>query len=181
MKRVIWHVSMSLDGFIAGPGDSMDWVFRDRTPNPEAVDVIGTIGAALAGRRMWEIANPGGIYTGRRRLYGGAWQGPVFILTHNPPATSPDPDIAFLSGDIRDAVATGLAAAGEKDLLVLGATTARQCLDAGLVDDILVHLIPVLLGDGVRFLERPGPEIDLETVSVTRAGGVANLRYKVLK
>lgn len=137
---------MSLDGFIAGPGDSMDWVFDFATPE-EFPAIIAATGAMLSGRRSYDVGQrDAGKPSGE--AYGGAWQGPSFVLTHRPPA---DPDVTFLSGDIEPAVAIATAAAGDRDLVVVGADVSRQCLDRGLVDEILVLVLPVLLGAGTRF------------------------------
>ena len=86
------------------------------------------------------------------------FSGPLFVLTHRPPEP-PDPDVTFLSGDIGEAVATALNAAGGKNLEILGADVAGQCLRRGLVDEILVYVLPVLLGDGIPLLV-PGPRQD---------------------
>ena len=77
-------------------------------------------------------------------------QARFFVLTHKPP-DPPDPEVTFLSGDIGEAVATALDAADGKNLEILGADVAGQCLRRGLVDEILVYVMPVLLGDGIRF------------------------------
>jgi dihydrofolate reductase len=92
-----------------------------------------------------------------------------------------DLDVTYLSGDIGEAVATALAAAGGKDLQILGADVAGQCLRRGLVDEILVHVLPVLLGDGVRCSSPGLARIDLEPVSSTDADGVTMLRFRVRK
>ena len=84
------------------------------------------------------------------------FSGPMFLLTHRPPEP-PDPEVTYLTGDIGDAVATALDAAGGKNLEILGADVAGQCLRRGLVDEILVYVIPVLLGDGIRFSPRASP------------------------
>ncbi len=106
----------------------------------------------------------------------------MFVLTHEAPDDEEDPTITFLSGDVRKAVATALEAARGKNVLVIGANVARQCIEEGLVDEILVHLAPLLLGDGVRLFDRPGAApVDLETTSVTQAGQLANLRFRVVK
>jgi len=106
--------------------------------------------------------------------------GPIFVLTHQPP-DPPDPDVTYLSGDIGEAVATALAAAGGKDLQILGADVAGQCLRRGLVDEILVYVLPVLLGDGVRFSSPGLARTGLEPVSSTHADGVTILRFRVRK
>jgi dihydrofolate reductase len=167
---------MSLDGFIAGPGDAMDWVFRYAGPNPVTDEVIARTGALLIGRRTYE-----GAKTEAGKPYGGAWSGSQFVLTHDDPATAAA-DFTFISGDLKSVVATVKAAAGEKDVVIFGANTGQQCIAEGLVDEILVHLAPLLLGDGVRLYGRPGARpIALETIDVSRAGPVVNLRLRVVR
>jgi dihydrofolate reductase len=106
------------------------------------------------------------------------FSGPFFLLTHRP-LDPPDPDVTIVSGDIGDAVATALAAAGGKDLEILGADVAAQCLRAGLVDEILVYLLPVLLGDGVRFTPPGLAMIELEQISSKPSGDATMTRYRV--
>jgi len=94
----------------------------------------------------------------------------------------PDPGVTFLSGDIGEAVTTALRAAGGKNLEILGADVAGQCLRRGLVDEILVFVLPVLLGDGIRFFSSPGlARIDLEPLDSARSGAVTILRFRVRK
>ncbi len=182
MRKVLWHVTMSLDGFIAGPGDAMDWMFRYVVPNPVVDEIIQTTGSVLAGRRSYDVGARKGQRAEFRKVYGGAWTGPQFVLTHETPDAPEDPMITFLSGDIRKAVATALQAAEGRDVVVIGANVAQQCIDEGLVDEILVHLAPLLLGDGVRLFCRPGgAPIDLETTQVTQSGQLTNLRFRVVK
>jgi dihydrofolate reductase len=172
--KVVVNRSMSLDGFIAGPGHAMDWIFDFMAPDafPE---VAAATGAMLIGRGTYEAA---------RRMpdtgkdYGGGWSGPVFVLTHNPPEP-PDPASTFLTGDIGAAVATARSAAGGKNLEILGADVAGQCLQRGLVDEILVYVLPVLLGDGIRFSPPGLARIDLEPISSTQSGAVTILRFRV--
>jgi dihydrofolate reductase len=176
--KVVVNRSMSLDGFIAGPGHAMNWIFDFMAPDafPE---IAAATGAMLIGRRTYEVAKSqreadklGG------KEYGGGWSGPVFVLTHRPPEP-PDPADLFLSGDIGEAVATARSAAGGKNLEILGADVAGQCLRRGLVDEILVYVLPVLLGDGIRFSSPDLARIDLEPVSSTRSGAVTILRFRV--
>jgi dihydrofolate reductase len=113
---------------------------------------------------------------GNEPAYDG---GPEFVLTHEPP-DPPDPAVTFLTGDIGEAVATARSAAGGKNLEILGADVTGQCLRRGLVDEILVYVLPVLPGDGIRFFSSPGlARIDLEPVSVTPSGTVTILRFRV--
>jgi dihydrofolate reductase len=111
---------------------------------------------------------------------GTGWSGPVCVLTHRPPER-PDPADTFLTADIGEAVATARSAAGGKNLEILGADVAGQCLRRGLVDEILVYVLPVLLGDGIRFSPPGLARIDLEPVSSTRSGAVTILRFRVRK
>lgn len=180
MSKVIWHVTMSLDGFIAGPDHEMEWAFEHGGPNALADEVMRTTGAILAGRRWYDVATQR--YDGRAGIYGGAWSGAVFVLTHSPPEAPDDPEITFLSDDIESAVATASAAAGDKNLEIFGAETARQTLDAGLLDEIVVHLAPVLLGDGVRLHGGPGARrVDLERTMVAEAGQLTGMRFRVVR
>lgn len=125
---------MSLDGFIAGPDDAMDWIFEYVAPD-EFPEVITATGAVLAGRRTYEVGKrDAGKVTGE--AYGGAWSGPQFALTHEPHDDPADSAITFLAGDIGAAVDTALAAARGKNVEIFGADVARQCLERGLVDEI---------------------------------------------
>ena len=174
--KVVVNRSMSLDGFIAGPGHAMDWIFDFMAPDafPE---IAAATGAMLIGRGTYEVAKR---MPDAGKDYGGGWSGPVFVLTHRPPER-PDPAGTFLTGDIGEAVATARSAAGGKNLEILGADVAGQCLRRGLVDEILVYVLPVLLGDGIRFSPPGLARIDLEPVSSTRSGAVTILRFRVRK
>ena len=176
--KVVVNRAMSLDGFIAGPADSMDWVFEYATPD-QVPDVMQATGAMLCGRRTHDVGERD---TGKPSgdAYGGLWHGPVFVLTHRPPA-APRPGLTFLSGDIGAAVATARAAAGGKDLEVLGGDVTGQCLRAGLIDEIFVLVLPVLLGRGTPFFTAPDlARVNLELVSAAQAGPVSAMRYRVV-
>jgi dihydrofolate reductase len=178
--KVVVNRSMSLDGFTAGPGDAMNWIFEFMGPiEDEFPEIMAATGAMLIGRRTYEVAkrmaeNPDEVTP----AYDG---GAEFVLTHEPP-DPPDPAVTFLSGDIGEAVATALRAAGGKNLEILGTDVAGQCLRRGLVDEIMVYVLPVLLGDGTRFFSSPGfARIDLEPLDSTRSGAVTILRFRVRK
>lgn len=180
MSTVLWHVTMSLDGFIAGPDDTMDWAFEHGGSSAVAEEIMKSTGAILAGRRWFDVATRK--YEGRKGIYGGAWTGPVLVLTHRPPETSGDPGITFRSDGIHDAVAAARAAAGGQSVGIFGANTAGQCLHAGLLDEIVVHLAPVLLGDGVRLHGGPGgARVALERTHVGESGQLTDLRFRVVK
>lgn len=178
MGKVLWHVTMSLDGFIAGPDDAMDWVFEHPGPSETAAEVIETTGALVVGRRTYKVED-----RQRGGFYGGAWTGPFFVLTHHPPASAPDwMTGTFINDGIDDAIARAKAAAGDTNVVVLGADIARQCLEHLLLDEIVVHVAPVLLGDGVRlFSAAGGRRFDLERTSVAQSGQLTDLRFRVAK
>jgi len=179
---------MSLDGFIAGRDDAMDWVVaqwseggqttRDIEVQRSAVadEVLQRAGAILGGRRWYDI----GVrkFGGYEGIYAGQWSAPVFVLTHRPPDAGHHPAITFLSGDLSDAVATATRAAAGKNVIVFGASLAVRCLHAGLLDEIVIHLVPVLLGDGVRLIDAPdlGP-VALERTLVATSGQITDLRF----
>jgi dihydrofolate reductase len=180
MAKVIYSASMSLDGFIAGPGGDMSWLTEHLGPNPTIDDLIGDIGALLVGNRTFGGDDPHRGTDQEGEAFGGGWSGPQFVLTHRPPA-DPVPEVTFV-GDLDSAVAAAKAAAGGKYVNVLGASVARQCLAAGMLDEILVCVAPVLLGDGVRLLDLPGgTNVRLERRSVTAVPQASNLWYRVIR
>jgi dihydrofolate reductase len=177
--RIIWHTTISLDGFVAGPDDTMDWAFgAGLGPSPAGSAMIESTGAILAGRRWFDLS----LTRENWAPYGGAWSGAVLVLTHRPAAQPPGGgSVTFLSGDVRDAVETARIAAEGKDVVVFGPTVAAACLAAGVLDEILVHIVPVLLGDGVRFFDRPGaPAVPLRRVELAESGQLTDLRFAVL-
>lgn len=180
MSNLTWHVTMSLDGFIAGPGDGMDWAFGHSSEAGPMEDAVRTgTGAILAGRRWHDVATQR--YDGVAGIYGGAWSGPVYVLTHRP-HDPPGEGVTFLSGGVEDAVATTRAAAGGRGIGVFGASIAAQCLDAGLLDELVVHLAPVLLGDGVRLYGAPGADpVALERMELASSWQLTDLRFRVLR
>jgi dihydrofolate reductase len=178
MAAVMWHVTMSLDGFIAGPDDAMEWVFDyfSEDSGETAGEVLETTGAIIMGRRTYEVEDR---YRGG--IYGGAWSGPYFVLTHERPEVVPDwMTGTFINENIEAAVARAAEAAGDKNVGILGANLAKQCLERGLLDEIVIHLAPVLLGDGVRLFAAPGGlRVPLEPTKVARTGALTDLRFRV--
>jgi dihydrofolate reductase len=181
MSKVLWHATMSLDGFISGHGGDMSWMAGYGGSNPTVTEVISKIGAVLIGNRTFrgDDANPGAS-TEPGRAYGGAWTGPHFVLTHHVP-DPPTPGFTFVT-DLESGLAAARAAAVDGYVAVLGANTAQQCLEAGKLDEILIHVAPVLLGDGVRLFDRPGGErVRLERISLTHSPQVTNLWFRVIR
>lgn len=170
--KVVVNRAMSLDGFIAGPDDAMDWIF-EYLDNDAFPEVMQATGAMLVGRGTHEVG---------KRMSGDTDYdgGPVFVLTHRPP-DEPERGVTFLTCDLGEAVATARTAAGGKNLEILGADLAGQCLQRGLVDEVLVYVLPVLLGDGVRFSTSGLGRIDLEPFDNRQSGPVTMLRFRVRK
>jgi len=190
MGKVASAMSMSLDGFVTGPHDSRknplgegglvlhDWLGPTATAADRAVlqEMVDGVGAILMGRRSYDFCvGDGGWGDG-----GPAGQIPCFVLTHNPPAEAPAV-FTFVTDGIESAVKQAKAVAGDNTVGIHGATAAQQALAAGLLDEIHVHLVPVLLGGGVRLFDLLGGA----TTTLTRtrvieaASGVTHLRYQV--
>jgi dihydrofolate reductase len=178
---LLYHVTASLDGFISGPDGDMDWLAGQHFgPNRAVDEVLPSIGALLIGHRTYHGTDDGpGAKADPGRPYGGAVDVPMFVLTRDDPAGAL-PGYTFVGDDVAAAVATARAAAADQYVAVLGATTARRCLEAGLLDEVLVHVVPVLLGDGTRLFERPGGSpVELEWIARSEAGPVTNLRARL--
>jgi dihydrofolate reductase len=195
MSATVLYMSMSLDGFIAGPNDDRgnglgvdghrlhDWLADGTDPashRPSGVsgavfDELMATGAVVAGRRTFEIA--------------GGWSGdhhdgvPIFVVTRRPPdGGAPDWPLVTYVTDVASAMARAKDAAGDRNVLVHGARTAQLALAAGVLDELEIHQIPVLLGQGRRLFDHLGPHhIELELARIVDAPGVTHLRYRVLR
>lgn len=212
MAKVIVALTMSLDGFIAGANDGgeqplgdggmrlFDWYFNGDTPirhYQEAAsrglsvppfrlfsssaevfeELVGSGGAVVTGRRTYDIA---GAWGGNGPLPGV----PLFVLTHTVPERVPDGEsrYTFVTDGVESAIEQAKAAAGDKYVSLMGASIPQQCLRAGLLDEIQLHLVPVLLGAGVRLFDHLGSEkIELETIRIVDSPGVTHLRFRVVK
>jgi dihydrofolate reductase len=179
MGTVLVDMVMSLDGSIAGPnnddGGLHDWYF---TPSGNAVGVIDellqTIGAMIIGRRSFGD-QPDGFDT--------PYKVPHFVLTHTAQQTVINGDVPFIfvAAGMESALAQAQAAAGGKAICVAGgATTVQQFLNAGLVDELQIHLVSRLLGSGLRLFEH-GTPLNLERTRVLESPGVTHLRFRVVK
>lgn len=154
MAKLLYAFSCSVDGFVAGPGGDMSWLTPYLRPDPLVDDLIPRIGSLLVGRRTYTGDDPHrGDPEREGKAFGGGWEGPQVVLTHRP--APPAPGVTF-AGNLADAVAAAKAAAGDEYVNVLGADVARQCLETGVLDEILALPVPVLLGDGVRMFDHPG-------------------------
>lgn len=149
----LYSASMSLDGFIAGPDGDMSWLQHYLgTPDPDADALVDQVGCLLVGGRTHRGEDPNA-GTESEGAYDGAYDGPAVVLSRT--LAGSEPGIEF-TADVRTAVARATELAQGEYVNILGAETARSCLDAGLLDEILVFVVPVLLGDGTRLFEQPG-------------------------
>jgi dihydrofolate reductase len=165
MGKVMYSAAMSLDGFIAGPGGDMSWMRPYSGPNPEVDALLPDIGSLLIGNTTFHGDDPNK-GTDKEGAYGSAWEGPSFVLTHDVDQHSAE-GVTFV-GDLESGLAAARAAAGNGYVSVLGADVARQCLEAGELDEVLVMVLPVLLGDGTRLFDHPGGRnVPLEQISLT--------------
>lgn len=154
MAKLLYSATMSLDGFIAGPGGDMAWLSEYVGEENEAADrLLSQVGAILCGAVTFfgDDPNRG---TDAEGAFGGQYDGPVVLLTHRPP--EPAPPGVTVATDLQSAVDAAKRDAGEKYVNILGADVARQCIEEQLLDEILVFTAPVLLGDGVRLFSAPG-------------------------
>jgi dihydrofolate reductase len=186
MSSSVLYMSMSLDGYIAGPDDKPgnpggdgfmrlhEWFFADGDSGPagELVDQMEATGAVLVGWRTAEQADH----------YKGDHHGvPIFVLSHQPPPPSVAnyPSVTYVTGGIASAMAQAKAAAGDRDVMVHGADMVQQALEAGVLDEVQVHQIPVLLGAGRRLFGTLPSLIELEIVRVIDTPQATHIRYRV--
>ena len=192
MGKVSFDTSMSLDGFMTaanvraeeplGDGGERlhEWAMGgDDSRNREYLEAaIGALGAVICGRTTYDASVP---WWGADGPSGPARR-PVFVVTHEAPAESPAGGVyTFATGGIESALEQAQAAAGDKDVTVMGgASLGRQFIAAGLVDEIQIHLVPVLFGAGTRMFEHLGGEhIHLEPAEVIETPAAVHLRYRV--
>lgn len=193
-RNVVLEMSMSLDGFIAGPNIDMEqpmgeggerlheWMFSGKTEREADVDeeqAFKSTGAIVMGRRTFDLGvGPWG--------ENPTFHAPCFVLSrdaHDTITKAGGTTYSFVTDGAQSAVAQARAAAGDKQIVVMGgANTAQQCLRAGLLEEIQIHLVPVLLGDGTRLFDQLDPEhIELDSTMVSTAPGVTHLRFRVVK
>jgi dihydrofolate reductase len=199
MGKIIAGATMSLDGYIAGPEDSgfdllFQWYGNGDVEIPSASPTVPPfrISAASAELVKPEWENTGALVVGRH-LYDltNAWGGrhpkdaTTVVVTHERPDDRPDDDenFVFVTDGIESAVAKAKEAAGDKDVSVNGGQMARQCLEAGLLDEVGIELVPVVLGAGTPlFAELGATARQFEgPVAVVEGDGVTHLRYRVGK
>jgi dihydrofolate reductase len=187
----VLYMSMSLDGYIAGPNDKPgnpggdgfgrlhEW-YGDSQPSgagpskasAEFLDEMNATGAVLAGRRTVEQVDH----------YNGHHHGvPIFVPSHRPPGPSVAnyPLVTYVSDGIESAMAQAKAAAGDRNVVVHGAYTAQRALEAGVLDELQIHQIPVLLGQGLRMFDVLPSPVQLDVVRVIDTPEATHIRYRV--
>lgn len=198
MPASVLYMSMSLDGYIAGPNDELgnpggdgfmrlhDWYgfgpnglnpshfesVQKSGPGQHFVDEISTTGAVLVGRRTAEQVDH----------WGGDHHGvPIFVPSHRPPGPSVAnyPLVTYVNDGIVSAMAQAKAAAGDRNVMVHGAYTAQRALDAGVLDELQIDLIPVLFGGGRRLFEVLPSRTELEIVRVIDTSEATHIRYRI--
>jgi dihydrofolate reductase len=188
----VLYMSMSLDGYIAAPNDEPgnpggdgfgrlhEWgmtpegEFRSSGPAGELLDELNSTGAVVVGRRTAEqVDHWGGDHHDR-----GV---PIFVPSHRPPGPSVAdyPLVTYVTDGIGSAMARAKAAAGDRDVVVQGAYTAQRALEAGVLDELQIHLVPVLFGAGRRLFEVLPSCIELEVVRVIDTPEATHIRYRV--
>jgi dihydrofolate reductase len=210
MPRLRCQIAISLDGFVAGPGQSEEsplgvggeqlheWVVKlaawrashgreggeVNASTPVVEEAMRGIGAVLMGRNMFGPARGSWGEDPWRGWWGEEppFHAPVFVLTHHArqPLALGDTTFHFVTEGVERAVELAREAAGEEDVSVAGgAETIRQCIAAGMLDELTLHVVPVLLGDGARLFDGIGPEVSLEQTRAVEAPGVTHLTYRL--
>lgn len=178
MAKVLYSVTMSVDGFITGPDGDMQWMRPYLGPNPEVDELIPRIGSILVGRRSHDGDDPFKGEPGEGKAFGGGWSGPQYVVTHRPPAEA-EPEVTYVD-DFTEALAQAKEAAGDKYVNVIGANIARQCIEAGELDEVLLLFAPAMLGDGTRLFDYPGGHtVRLERKSVTETAMATSMWFTV--
>jgi dihydrofolate reductase len=214
MSKVRVHISTSLDGYVAGPNQSMeeplgeggeslhDWLValrawreqagmeggEENVSSPVVRETHANVGAEIMGRGKFGPPSRG--EWSPDEPWRGWWgddppfHKPVFVLTHHPrePLQLSDTTFTFVTDGIESALAQAREAAGDKDVFIGGgADVINQYLAAGLVDEIELHVVPLVLGGGARLFEGVGPDLKLEEVRAIEGPGVAHLKYRIVK
>lgn len=183
MAKVVLGTTMSLDGFINDRNGAVSRLYPDLGALRETEvlqESMRATGAVVMGRHAYDMAE--GDFTEYE------FQVPIFVLTHAAPekAAKGQNDrltFTFVTDGIVSALRQAKAAAGDKDVSVIGgANIAQQCLQSGLVDELDIGIVPILLGEGLRFFDHLGPDpIELESMRVLEAAGVTYLKFRVVK
>ncbi len=196
MGKVTCGFSMSLDGFVAGPNDEVDRVFKwyfSGNADQEVISGDQVYKMSKEGAELLKEGSQGvGVLVSARRTFdiAHAWGGkhpmnvPVVVLTHHVPQewVKDGSPFTFVTDGVKSAIARAKQIAGDKDIAVGAPSVVQQCLEAGLLDEIHIDLVPVLLFYGVRLFDKLGIDpVELELVEGSGGSGVLHLTYRVIK
>jgi len=182
--KVMAGMTMSLDGFVADADGNVDRLYADLADlqgTPYMTATIAETGAVIMGRKTFEMGDPDS-YVGEYEF-----QVPIFVLTHHPPQIPPKQDnrltFTFVGDGVASAVVQAKAAAGDKAVQVVGGVNViQQLLQAGLVDELHIDVMPLFLGEGLRLFEHVALDgLDLETLGVETVGQRTGLRFRVVR
>jgi dihydrofolate reductase len=179
MAKVIIHATVTLDGFMADTKGGVDWAsgfpsaYEDSTVVNKVTDEIGAI---IGGANKTHTIEEGEI------PYGDTLKVPVYLMTHeaHEPIEKDGVTYNFVVNDIAEAVEAAKAAAGDKYVSLLGGSISRQCLKLGLVDEIQLHVVPLLLGDGISLFGGLGERIKLERIETAAYASETHMRYRIV-
>lgn len=178
MSKVLYSATMSLDGYIAGPGGDMSWLRPYLQPNPPIDSLQREIGALLVGGRTHRGDDPHK-GTDQEGAFEGTWDGPVFVVSRH--SSTDSGDVHFVD-DPRAGLEMAKVAAAGRYVNVLGAELARECLDLGEVDEVLTIIAPVMLGGGTPLFAHPeGRQVRLERIDVQVLPHVTNIWHRVVR
>ncbi|MFP8783213.1 dihydrofolate reductase family protein [Planococcus plakortidis] len=181
MAKVCFGMIVSLDGFVSDRHGKLDKLYESFKPNDEINKVMEKTGAVVMGRRTYDMTDDPDAYADNYEF-----QVPIFVLTHHPPAKHPKENenlsITFVNDGIGSAVRMAKEAAGEQEVVVLGADVGQQAMRAELVDELQIAIAPVLLGTGTRMFEHlDDMEIQLEKIRTMESRRQVEIHYKVIK
>lgn len=180
MAKVIIHATITLDGYMADTKGGMDWTASVKVVD-EDMQVVGKvieeIGAIVGGANKTQTIEEGEI------PYGGMLKVPVYLMTHTAHDKIEKDGVTynFVVDDISQAVETAKKDAGDKSVSLLGGSISRQCLKLGLVDEIVLDVVPLLLGDGISLFGGLGESVQLERLETSAFADETHLRFRVLK
>jgi dihydrofolate reductase len=213
MSKLRAHISVSVDGYVAGPNERLehplgeggdrlhDWLIalrewrqaagweggEENESSPVVAESFANVGAEIMGRGKFGPPDRGPWGEDPWRGWWGEdppFHKPVFVLTHHPrePLTLGDTTFTFVTDGIGAALEQARAAAGDRDVFVGGGADAiNQYLAARLLDELELHIVPVILGGGRRLFDGVAPDVELELVRTVPAPGVTHVKYRVVK
>jgi dihydrofolate reductase len=182
MAKVVGGMTLSLDGYASDPHGDVGRLYPDlgELRNTEMLqEEIRTTGAVVMGRRSYDMGDPDSFADNYE------YQVPIFVLTHHIPEKKPKETealtVTFVTDGVESAVAQAKAAAGDKNVILIGASLNQQCINAGLCDELHIGIMPLLLGGGLRLFEHIDvARVTLEKIRVFEAGARTDIWFRVI-